>query len=368
MGPALAILLGCGGDTAPPPPPRPVLAVVVPLSGANADLGDAAVKAAQLAVGDALEVVPFDDTRPDAVQGVAADTRVVAAVAHVVRATAERQARAWLGVDVPVVVAAPGEFDGVPRVVPPLTDGARCAASLIQPADFWVRTDGSNAAGAAGQVLWDAIPEHYLGMETVDAGNAGRAAASLTGRRARQVVWVGDAAEGGNFLRALRSVQMEAPFVALGGYDPRFLASAGASAEGALVSYDGRPALDRSLVDAWAARFGGEPPVGAVGAYDAAALLLAAWQSAGAAGGRDGLRVALQTVVATGASGTMYLDAAGVVRPIVCATFRVQGGTFVLEKLGSDADVMDEEEEVKEKARRRQPGRKTLRPPPMPAR
>lgn len=367
MGLVLLIGLGaCGGSDVPSGPARPVLGVAVPLSGAGADVGKAAVQAVELAVGAAFEVVPFDDGRPDVAAAVAARPDVLAAVAHIGRAAAEKQAATWLAVDVPVVVAAPGEFTDVPRVVPPLEDSVRCAAPLLADADFWVRTDGSTAAGKAGQALGDTLPEHYLGMEAVDPGGLSRATTGLTGRRARTVVWTGDAAAGGNLLRVLRSVKMDAPFVALGAYDPRFLAAAGAAAEGALVTIDGRPTLDRALVDAWSAKYGAAPlPGEAVAAYDAAALLLAAWQSAGPAADRDAVRRALASVVATGASGPMYLDERGVVRPVVCATFRVTDGGFVQERLATEADGMSEES-VPEKHRK--PGRKTFRPPPMPER
>lgn len=367
MGLVLLIALGaCGGADAPSGPSRQALGVAVPLTGPGAEVGQAALQAVELALGGTFDVVPFDDGRPDVAAAVAARPEILAAVAHVGRAAAEKQAATWLAVDVPVIVAAPGEFAGVFRVVPPLEDSVRCAAPLLADADFWVRTDGTTSAGRAGQALADTVPEHYLGMEAVDAGGLSRATSGLTGRHARTVVWAGDAAAGGNLLRVLRGVKMETPYVALGGYDPRFLTAAGAAAEGALVTIDGRPTLDRALVDAWSAKHGAAPlPGEAVAAYDAAALILAAWQAAGPAADRDAVRRSLASVVATGASGSMYLDERGVVRPVVCATFRVTNGAFVQERLATEADGMSEEPEPE---KRRKPGRKTFRPPPMPAR
>lgn len=373
----LLAIVGCRGGDAASESVRPTLGLAVPLSGTNRALGEAAVHAAELATGGAVAILPVDDAVPGAAGALAGRPEVFGVVAHVVRATAEKQASAWLTVDVPTIVAAAGDHSGVPRVVPPVEETAKCAARLIQKGWYWVRTDGSPAGMRAGRAFAAERPKAYLGMETVDGGRAAGAASKLSGRNAYPVVWAGEPEEGGNFLRALRNLDVDVPFVALGAYDPHFLASAGASGEGALVTSDGRPARERPFVDAWTAKYGGAPPEAAVGVYDAATLLLAAWQNAaGEAGGdpqtasgpsRDAVRRALGSAVATGASGTMYLDGQGVVRPVVCASFRVTGGAFVLEGLASETDALVEEEEKPEGPRRRAaPAAATLRAPPRP--
>lgn len=371
----LLAILGCGGGDADGDAVRPTLGLAVPLSGQNRALGEAAVRAAELAANGAVAILPVDDAVPGAAAALAGRPEVFGVVAHVVRGTAERQASTWLTVDVPTIVAAAGDHTGVPRVVPPVEETAKCAARLIDDAWYWVRTDSTVPAMRAGKAFVAERPDDWLGSETVDAGRVAAAASKVTGRKNHPVVWAGSATEGGNLLRALRNLDNQAPFVALGAYDPDFLASAGAAAEGALVTSEGRPARERAFVDAWTAKHGAAPPEAAVGVYDAATLLLAAWQNAAAdtsagpptASGpsRDAVRRALGSAVATGASGTMYLDAQGVVRPVVCASFRVTGGAFVLEGLASETDALVVEEEPA-KRRPREPESVTLRPPPRP--
>jgi len=309
------VLLACAAPPAGVAPPRPTLAVAVPLSGPDAALGAAAFDGVALAAGPDVDVLAVDDVLPGAVAHLAALPQVFGVVAHVVRGTAEAEAPAWRATDLPVVVAAPGVFEGLPRVVPPLAASARCVARFVE-APVWVRTDGSPEGMAAG----------------------------------RAIAWTGDAAAGGNFLRVLRKTGADVPFLGVGLYDTRFLTAAGAAAEGAQVTSEGRPAGDRAFVDAYIARRGA-PPVGpAVDAYEAATLLLAAWRAAGGtptpAGtppapgqpSRASVRAALPTITATGANGPMSLDADLVVTPLVCALFTVSGGALRVDDIASEAD------------------------------
>ncbi len=334
-------LLACNGASAPEVPARPTLGVAVPLSGPDAELGAAALDGVALAAGPGFDVLAVDDTRPGAVATLAANPLVFGVVAHVVRGTANATAAAWRASDLPVVIAAPGTFEGLPRVVPPIEESARCAGLFIDT-NFAVRTDGSPAGMAAGVSLLDAVPEHAVGLDTVDSAHVAGQAAKLRGRT-RYVAWTGDAAAGGNFLRALRQVGEDAPFLGVGLYDLRFLEAAGAAAEGARVTSEGRPARSRAFVDAFTAAEGSGPPGAAVDAYEAATLLVAAYRSTGTpTPERAAVREALRTVQAEGANGPMSLGTDGVLRPIVCATFLVKDGAFVVERIASEADAPPE--------------------------
>lgn len=339
------LLLACARQEAPQAPPRPTLGVAVPLSGADAPLGEAALQGVRVAAGADVVVLPVDDADPSAVATLAANPVVIGVVAHVARRAAESTAASWLATDLPTIVAAPGDHRGLPRVVPPVDASARCAAALLTE-DFWVRTDSSTSAMVAGRALLDASPDHALGADTVDGAHVSNAAARLTGRNEAAVVWAGDAAGGGNLLRALRQVGSNAAFFGVGLYDPRFLQAAGSLAEGARVTSERRPARDQRFVDAFAATYGTPPSNVAVDAHDAAALLVAAWRSAseatrarGAPLTRKDVAAALRTVVADGASGLTYLDADGVVSPILCPTFVVRAGAFEFERLGTEPEA-----------------------------
>ncbi len=352
-------LLGCAEAPPPPAPIRPTLGAAVPLSGPDAALGRAALDGIALALGEEVALLPVDDTVPGAAATLAANPVVFGVVAHVERGAAEAQAESWVTTDLPVVMAAPGDFVGLPRVVPPIETSARCAASFVED-DFWVRTDGSTPGMVAGRTLLDALPDYALGVDTVDAAHVAAQAAKLTGRRTRTVAWTGDAAGGGNFLRAMRQMGSDAPFLGVGLYDLRFLQAAGSGAEGARVTSQGRPARERAFVDAYTARAGTPPSGAAVDAYEAATLLVAAWRTAsgttqanGAPLTRADVRAALGTVVAEGANGPMYLGADGVLQPVLCASFVVTNGTFVVERIVSEADALLEEPKPKKKKRRR---------------
>ncbi len=340
-------LLAC--VVAPPvvAPARPTLGVAVPLTGPDAALGVAALDGVALAAGADVDVLAVDDTVPGAVERLAQSPDVFGVVAHVTRGTAERTAPAWLLTDLPVVTAAPGAYAGLARVVPPIEQSARCAGMFLDT-NFWVRTDGSPSGMAAGKTLLDAVPEYAIGMDTVDPAHVASQAAKMAGRRAT-VTWTGDAGAGGNYLRALRTTGSAAPFLGVGLYDHRFLAAAGAAAEGARVTSLGRPARDRAFVDAFMAKRGIPPTGPAVDGYEAATLLVAAWRAAGkvqvdagAAAERTKVRVALGTVVADGANGPMYLGSDGVLLPVVCATFVVKDGAFTVERIASEADLLTE--------------------------
>lgn len=55
---------------------------------------------------------------------------------------------------------------------------------------------------------------------------------------------------------------------------------------------------------------------------------------------RADVATALRTVVADGANGPMYLGPDDVLQPVLCASFVVQGGAFVVERVASEADAL----------------------------
>jgi hypothetical protein len=338
-------VLGCKEDAPPQRAGKPAIGIAAPLSGPNAAVGQSAVRAVEQAAAGQFAVVSVDDTQPGASQALAANPDVFGAVVHLVRVTAERNARSWIATDLPVIAAAPGDYAGIPRVVPPIEDSARCAAFLLKGVPFRVRTDGTPGGQRAGTMLMKSLPRFAVEMETVDAAAVSGAAAKLAKRKPRQVVWTGEAQAGGNFLRILRDLKVNAPFVGIGLYDAEFVTGAGPAAEGALVTSLNRPARDRAFVDAYAQKYGSGPLAGAVDAYDGAQLLITAWQTAQSKSPlevtRDDVRMALPNAVASGASGTMYLDQKGIVRPVVCASFRVTNGQFVIEDITSDTEIAD---------------------------
>lgn len=335
-----AALLACVNGPAPAPPVRPTLGVAMPLSNGNAVLGENALQGVTLAAGDLVDIVTVDDSNPGAVAELAAMPHVFGAVGHVTRRAAEATAAEWRASDLPVVISAPGTFEGLPRVTPPPAMGSARCATLFLDTNFWVRTDGSPEGMAAGKALLDAAPDHALGMETVDLAHAASQAAKMGGRSST-VVWTGDAGAGGNYVRALRQTGVNVPFFGVGTYDHDYLQAAGAAAEGTRATSQGRPARNRAFVDAFAARYGYEPSGVAVDAYEAATLLIAAWQAAGGPGApptRAAVRAALGTVVAEGANGPMQLDADGVLAPVVCAVFTVKNGAFAVDRIASETD------------------------------
>ena len=338
--------LGCRGSSTPEAPPRAAIGVLVPRTGPDAEVGEAAVRGVQLAAGTEADVVVQDDVVAGGRDALLADERVIGAVAHVGRGTAEREADAWRASALPVVIAAPGALDGLPRVVPPLPDAARCAAALVE-GGFQLRLDNGETSAVAAQALYDATRE-AIDMEIVDGSQAALQAAKLAKlhadaealRKKKEtpigVVWVGDPKAGGSFLRVLRQVGDTAPFFAVGGYDPGFLVAAGDAADGARVSALGRPARDASFVDAYTRRFGTPPTAVAVNSYEAAQLLLAAWRAAAGSGQtltRDAVRDQLRRVEARGASGPVHIDERGVASPVLCASFVVRDGKFELERI-----------------------------------
>lgn len=321
---------------APPPvtPVRLTIGAAVPLSGPDTLAGEQLVRGVRLAVGETFAVLVVDDTQPGAADNLARLPEVVGVVAHVGASAAERQIPDWKRVALPVVIGAPGSFAGIARVVPPADDLAACAATLLGEGPYFVRTDGEPASTNAAHAFVSAAPG-FSGEVALAAGIIPIEAAKLQ-RSESTVVWLGDPAFGGNFLHALRALG-SAPFFGVSAHEPAFLRAAGGAADGARVTSVGRPALDPSLRERYQERYG-EPATGvAVVGYDAARLLIAAYETAHARDAEatgSAVRDALGSVQTTGSAGPMFLDPEGVLQPVTCQSWRVEGAVFVPDRAG----------------------------------
>ena len=329
----LVALLACA--TAPTAPVRLTLGVAIPLHGPDQARGEELLRGVRLAAGDAFAVLVDDDGKPGAADDLARLPEVVGVVGHVGQAAAEHQVADWVRLKVPTVVAAPGEWTGLPRVVPRQAGLAACAATLLGDGPYVVRTDGQAASVAAARVLETAMPEGFGGEAAVSPDDVRQQAERLGTTR---VVWLGDAQEGGNFLHALRALGGPG-FFGVAGATPGFLQAAASAAEGARVTGLGRPSLDSTFKARFVERYGQPATATSALGYDAAALLIAAWQAAHARGGdvpRDAILAQLEHVEASGSAGPMRLDDDGVLSPVTCQVYRVEGGQFVEEVASAD--------------------------------
>ncbi len=313
--------------------------MAVPLSGPDESAGQELVRGVRLAAGDAFAVLVDDDTQPGCADSLARIPEVMGVVAHVGAPAAAKQGPDWKRVHLPTVIGAPGGLPSLPSVLPPPDQLAGCTARLIGQVPYVVRTDGTPDALATAGVLKAALPTYFKGEATVTPTDVATEAAKLQGRR-EQVVYVGDPKLGGDLLRAMRAFS-EAPFFGVSARDPAFVAAAGSAAENARVSGQSRPARDPTFLAAYRERYGEVPEGSAVDGYDAARLLIAAWQVAhgrNPAVTRSAVAEALPGVAATGSGGAMHLDPSLVLQPVGCQAYLVQGGQFVAETAASMTD------------------------------
>lgn len=336
---ALFALTGCSREPPKMAPRQITIGVAVPLSGPGKEAGDALVRGVRLAAGDAFAVLVNDDTQPGSAERLARIPEVMGAVAHVTRGAAEAQAADWLRERLPAILAAPGAYTGLPRVVPPLSQLASCATKLIGEGPYVLRTDGSGDALSSAATVKAALPQEFKGQSTLAPMEVATEAAKFRDRT-EQVVYLGDPKLGGNLLRAVRAFS-SAAFLAVSAEDPEFLAAAGAAAEGARVTGATRPARDPGFVEAYRQKYGDAPDGNAVDGYDAARLLIAAWQTAHGRNPsvtRSAVAEALPGVVAIGSGGSMHLDAGLILQPVECQAYVVRDGRFVRELSASTAD------------------------------
>ncbi len=335
---------GCGKGPVATQPARLTIAVAMPTGGPDRATAEEVVRGVRLAAGDAFAVLEADDAQSGVEDDLARLPEVMGVVAHVGHAAAQRGAPEWARTRLPTVVAAPGEYAVIPRVVPPAVDLALCSAALLPAGSYVVRTDGEPGSLRAAQALEAAVPKGFLGDAAVAPGGVGAEAGALhalagAGDSPPRVVWFGDPGFGGNLLHALRQVAAPAgakragsDFVAISGYGNAFLKAAGAAAEGALVTGLGGKAFDPAFSDGYQRLYSTAPGASAAMGYDAAQMLIAAWQSAHAASSevtRSAVLAALSRVSALGAEGTISFDAGGVLRPVPCSAWRVVNGAFV---------------------------------------
>lgn len=350
-------LLAC----AEPPPPevrRPTLLVAVPTTGEHAALGRSAAEGVRHAVGDALAVTVVDDADPAALAAAAADPMVVGAVAHLDAARAEAALGGWLRARMPVLTLVAEATDGYLRALPPPDRAAACAAALLGPEPLAVRTDPSPEALTVGRAIAAALPGSTL--TTVDPAVVPAEAERVRGAGVERVAWVGAVGAGATFLRLLREQGSAADFVAVGHYDPAWLQATGRWGWSTRVTSPHRPVRDPAFPAAWAAAHPTGADAVAVDAHEAARLLLAAWEVAAARGPADRAAVAagLPTALATGASGSLALGPDGWIEPLACASFHLDDGRFVLDRVHFADEAMIEEAEKK-----LDPRRKRRRPP-----
>lgn len=334
---ALSFVLGCSGSV---PTERvsvveqPAVAVVVPLSGQHAGIGQGAVQGVTLAVDDAFRVVSIDEASGDPVGAVKAISPLVGVVAHITNITASRYAPKWEESRLPVVLATNQIGSKLPAILPDTVAQARCASAFLpQRQALFLANDGSPAGINGSQQLMRLLPRRYVvDSQSVDPRQIGREAQRVKGKGAKMIVYTGDAATGGNLLRTLRSVDSKIAFFGVGLYDAAFLTAAGAEAShGAIVTSANRPGLDPAIRQAYEARFGSAPSAAALDAYDAARLLRAAYEATVAEGDQDkssGTLVRLTKVETTGVAGIIKIGPDGTPDPDWCTGFAVKQGTF----------------------------------------
>jgi hypothetical protein len=335
--PLLTFFLGCAGSEPVERvsvAERPAVAVVVPLTGQHAGIGQGAVQGVMLAMDDAYRVVPIDEAGGDPVGAAKAVTPLVGVVAHITNITASRYAPKWEESKLPVVLATNQVGSKLPAILPDTVAQARCASAFLPPKQgLFLANDGSAAGINGSQQLTRLLDRRYVvDSQSVDPRQIGREAQRVKGTGAKMLVYTGDAATGGNLLRTLRSVDSKIAFFGVGLYDAAFLTAAGPEAShGAIVTSSDRPGLDPEIRQAFETRFGVAPSAAALDAYDAARLLRAAYEAAGAEGDQDkvgGTIVRLTKVEAKGVAGIIRIGPDGTPDPDWCTGFAVKQGTF----------------------------------------
>jgi len=333
----LAILYSCSGSGPTERVSvvkRPAVAVVVPLTGQHAGIGQGAVQGVTLAMDDAYEVMPIDEASGDPVGAVRAIDPLVGVVAHITNITAARYAPKWEESKLPVVLATNQVGSHLPAILPDTVAQARCASAFLPPKQaLFLANDGSAAGINGSQQLMRILPRRYVvDSQSVDPRQIGREAQRVKGKGAKMLVYTGDAATGGNLLRTLRSVDSKIAFFGVGLYDTAFLTAAGTEAShGAIVTSANRPGLDPVIRQAFETRFGAAPSAAALDAYDAARLLRAAYEATLAEGDQDkvgGTILRLSKVETTGVAGVIKIGSDGTPDPDWCTGFAVKQGTF----------------------------------------
>lgn len=335
------LLAACEGPPSPEPR-RATLVLAVPQRGTWSAYGDSAERGARFAVGDRLDLRVVDDGDPATLAATAADPGVVGVIAHLHADRARAAGPGWSAAGMPVLQLASGDLPALPRLLPSPPTVGRCAAALVGTEPMTVRTGADPAHLAAGTALVEALPPGSE-VQPLDEVALALEAERLRARAPSRVAWVGRSDSGARLLRLLRQGGGTTPFVAVDQYDAGWLDQLGVDAAGTLLVSPHRPVREPSFNEAWARSHPEPADAIATDAYEAATLMIAAWEAARDAGKptRNGLAAALRTTTARGASGSFGLDASGEVTPTACGLFHFDGTRLVAEATWfSDTDVV----------------------------
>lgn len=352
--------------------PRAVkIAMALPLTGDVASLGQGIRRAALLAIEEAraagrlpaagVEVIEFDD-RSDPKEAVnvanriVSDPAVVAIIGHFNSGCSIPASRVYAQAGLPMMNAGSSNPELTrqqlspqwrwPRVVfrANTTDDAQgvYAGDLVFEKLKKKTAVVIHDKTAYGQGIAEEFQKRFierggrsLAFDGVQPGDKDFKAllTRLKALKPEAIFYGGTFTEGALILRQARELGFSCPFVTgENSYDPDFIAIAGPGAEGAYVTYLGRPAdllpSAKMFVEKFQARYPGEP----IRAYDhygyeIANILIAAMEKVGP--DRAKIIAALQGLTYDGVLGTTTFDEKGDTLNKTISVFVVRKGTFV---------------------------------------
>lgn len=363
---ALVSLGGCHqGD-------RPVkIALALPLTGDVASIGQGIRRAVLLAVDEArssgrfpgltLEVVPFDD-RSDPKEAVnvanriVSDPDVVAVIGHFNSGCSIPASRVYAQAGLAMISPGSSNPELTRQQLSPnwrwprnvfranTTDDAQGAFA----GDLVYQRFGKKTAvvvhdkTAYGQGIAEEFQKRFLALggktlafDGVQPGDKDFKAllTRLKALKPEALFYGGTFTEGALILRQARELGWTCPFITgENSYDPDFIAIAGPGAEGAYVTYLGRPAALLASAGAFVEKYRAAYPSEAIRAYDhygyeITRMLLEALGKAGR--DRRGIIEALRGMTYTGVLGTTTFDEKGDTLNKTITVFVVKGGAFV---------------------------------------
>ena len=351
---AAIALMGCGKEEPPPPPPvqapPPPLVIkigsVAPLTGGIAHLGKDNENGARLAVDEAnaagvslggkkvkFELMSEDDQSDPKVGNTVAqklvDAKVAGIVGHLNSGTTIPASAIYNQANIPMISGSATNpalteqgFKGVFRVVgrddqqgPAI---ANYLASQNKPKTVAVIDDatayGEGLANEVEKTLKAAgvkvLPREKGTDKTVDWKAV---LTKIKGKKPDAVFYGGMDATGGPLLKQARELKMTAVFAfGDGACTDKMAELAGAAAEGLVCSQAGIPvqAAGKKFLDAYKAKFKGDPILYSPFTYDAAKLLIAAMKKADSPDPAKYLP-ALAAIDYNGASGNIKFDEKG---------------------------------------------------------
>lgn len=358
-----------GGEGAPAPADKVLkLAAVLPLTGANASLGQEVANAARLAVDDwnaagqikgyKLEFVAEDDASDPkqavaAAQRVAADPAVVAVVAHFNSGCLLPASNIYHGAHLMAITPAATNpeitnqgFPEIGRVTSHDGVQGKAVGMFIQKKG-WKKVaiihDKTQYGAGLAEVVEKSVKDSGLSVVGVNGLTVGekdfKTLLTTVKATSPDVIFFGGLADEAGFLvRQMKELGMNVPFFSDDGvYGKDFLEAAGPASEGAYVSFPSRPFSELKDADRffknYEAKYG--TPVQNWGpyGYDAANLLLLGVMYATQDPGPAELR---QKVVANirkgdfkGVLGSIKLDEKGDPVDQSFSIYQIQNGQFV---------------------------------------